>query len=231
MRVYSAICCPSDCTAGRQAEIGYSSFCQECLQRFCQLCSYISFFRIHLIRDHALLDPPAGNKNTMSSLLQVSCCSWQKWLSPPQANLFIRIRPCYKPTCRIKKLFSSSHKIPAFRIRVLLSRTGSAKKSQSGSGSMEKTPKNVNTSTNKKKLFIIMTFSILNTVLFGQVPPKPNQRISFTVRSHQFVKANIRRIRVFKVQIRIGGKNSDPSGSEILQKPVQHLRQKKVGQY
>ena len=137
--INSAICCPSDCTAGRQAEIGYSSFCQECLQRFCQLCSYISFFRIHLIRDHAVLDPPAGNKNTMSSLLQVSCCSWQKWLSPPQANLFIRIRPCYKPTCWIKKLFSSSHKIPAFRIRVLLSITGSAKKSQSGS--MEKTPK------------------------------------------------------------------------------------------
>ena len=53
--------------------------------------------------------------------------------------------------------------------------------------------------------------STLNTVFFGQAPPKTLSKPSF--RSHNG------RIRTFKTQIRIGGKNPDPSGSgsETLQ--------------
>ena len=65
-----------------------------------------------------------------------------------------------------------------------------------GSGSMKKNSKTVEQVEN----FVIFIFSTLNTILFGQVRPKPNLKTSF--RSHLFVNGWIR-IRVFKVRILI----------------------------
>ena len=98
--------------------------------------------------------------------------------------------------------------ISLFRIRVLLS--GSRSDfffPESGSGPAIKSgsdPEKPKKCKYKKDSFII--FSTLNTFLFGQVPAKPNQRAAF--RSHYFLKAKTGQIR-----IRIGEKNTVPSGS------------------
>ena len=101
--------------------------------------------------------------------------------------------------------------ISVFRIRVLLSGFGSDFFfPESGSGPAIKSgsdPEKPKKCKYKKDLFII--FSTLNTILFGQVPAKPNQRAAF--RSHYFLKAKTGRIR-------IGEKNTVPfrSGNERL---------------
>ena len=89
--------------------------------------------------------------------------------------------------------------------------SGSAKKS--GSDPENPDPRKTclkNISTSKQKLYIV--FSFLNTLRFGQVPPKSNQRKSF--RSRQFVKAKTGRIliRVYKNPDR--RKNPDSSRSK-----------------
>ena len=70
-------------------------------------------------------------------------------------------------------------------------------------------------STSRKNLYFI--FSTLNTVIFGQVPPKPIQKHRF--RSHWFVNGQIR-IRVLNVRIRIGEKtriHPDPDQEHCFQ--------------
>ena len=70
-----------------------------------------------------------------------------------------------------------------FRIRIrLFPESVSANKS----GSMKKHPKAVSSSKSKFFYQTYFALSSLNTILFGQVPKKPNQRTAF--RSLQFVK-------------------------------------------
>ena len=64
--------------------------------------------------------------------------------------------------------------------------------------------KNVLTESTSRR-FVYFIFSTLNTVLFGQVPPKPNQKHHL---DYWFANG---RIRVFNVQIRIRNTVCNPS--------------------
>ena len=75
--------------------------------------------------------------------------------------------------------------------------------------------KNVLTESTSRR-FAYFIFSTLKTVLFGQVPPKPNQKHHLD--SSSLLMDGWMLIRVFKVQIRIGEKtriHSDRSETAI----------------